>query len=126
MKKVINTPLAPKPVGPYSQAIEANGTLYGSGQVGIIPEKGELAEGFAAQADQVFRNIGAVLTEAGYSYSDVVKTTVLLDNIADGAVMGEIYSSYFSAEPRPARSTFEVAKLPLGALIEVEFIAVKG
>lgn len=125
MKRVINTPLAPKPVGPYSQAVEANGTLYGSGQIAIIPESGDIAEGIEAQANQVFRNIGAVLKEAGYDYSDVVKTTVLLDNIADSAKMSEIYATYFTTTPLPARSTFEVAKLPLGVLIEVEFIAVK-
>ncbi len=125
MKRVINTPLAPKPVGPYSQAVEVNGTLYGSGQIAIIPESGEIAEGIEAQANQVFRNIGAVLAEAGYDYSDVVKTTVLLDNIADSAKMGEIYATYFNTTPLPARSTFEVAKLPLGVLIEVEFIAAK-
>ena len=125
MKRVINTPLAPKPVGPYSQAVEANDTLYISGQIAIIPQSGEIAEGFEAQAHQVFRNIGAILSEAGYGYSDVVKTTVLLDNIADSALMSEIYATYFTTLPLPARSTFEVAKLPLGVLIEVESIAVK-
>ncbi|MFR9590781.1 MAG: Rid family detoxifying hydrolase [Rikenellaceae bacterium] len=125
MKRVINTPLAPKPVGPYSQAIEANGTLYVAGQIAIIPSSGEIAEGFTAQAHQVFKNIGEILREAGYSYDDVVKTTVLLDNIADSAEMSAIYATYFSAIPQPARSCFEVAKLPLGVLIEVEVIATK-
>ncbi len=123
MKRVINTPLAPKPVGPYSQAIEANGTLYVSGQIAIIPESGAIAEGFEAQAHQVFRNIGAILTEAGYTYDDVVKATVLLDNIADSAQMSEIYATYFTS--LPARACFEVSKLPLAVLIEVEVIAVK-
>ncbi len=125
MKRVINTPLAPKPVGPYSQAIEANGTLYVAGQIAIIPATGDIAVGFTAQAHQVFKNIGAILSEAGYSYSDVVKSTVLLDNISDSAEMSAIYATYFSESPQPARSCFEVAKLPLGVLIEVEVIAAK-
>ncbi len=123
MKRVINTPLAPKPVGPYSQAIEANGTLYVSGQIAIIPASGDIGQGFVAQAHHVFKNIGAILTEAGYTFDDVVKATVLLDNIADSAQKSEIYATYFTS--LPARACFEVSKLPLGVMIEVEVIAVK-
>lgn len=125
MKRVINTPLAPKPVGPYSQAIEVNNTLYVAGQIPVIPASGAMAEGFTAQAHQVFKNIEAILTEAGYTFADVVKTTVLLDNIANIGEMSEIYATYFSAIPQPARSCFQVAKLPMNVAIEVEVIAAK-
>jgi endoribonuclease L-PSP, putative len=122
MKKVIHTDNAPKAVGPYSQAIEANGMLFISGQIPVDPATGKMPEGIEAQTEQVMRNIGAILKAAGLGYADVVKSTVLLKNIADFAAMNGIYAKYFTTEC-PARAAFEVGALPKGALIEVEVIA---
>lgn len=125
MKKIINTPNAPAAIGPYSQAIEANGTLYISGQIPINPATGKIeATDVAGQSEQVFANINAILTEAGYSFADVVKSTVFLSDIADFAGMNEVYKKYYQSEC-PARSAFAVKALPLGALVEIETIAVK-
>lgn len=125
MKKIINTPNAPAAIGPYSQAVEANGTLYISGQVPINPAEGKIeATDITAQTEQVFANINAILTEAGYSFSDVVKSTVFLADIADFAAMNDVYKKYYQTEC-PARSAFAVKTLPLGALVEIETIAVK-
>lgn len=125
MKKVISTAQAPAAIGPYSQAIEANGTLYISGQIPIDPATGKLVEGdIQAQAHQVLKNIGALLNAAGYSYADVVKSTCLLANMDDFKAMNEVYSQYYTENP-PARAAYQVVKLPLGALIEIETIAVK-
>jgi 2-iminobutanoate/2-iminopropanoate deaminase len=125
MKKIISTPNAPKAVGPYSQAIEANGTLYISGQLPINPETSGFVEGgIKEQTAQCLKNIAAILAAAGYSVDDVVKSTVLLDNINDFAAMNEVYAKFYT-EKQPARVAFEVAKLPLGALVEIETIAVK-
>lgn len=125
MKKIINTPNAPAAIGPYSQAVEANGTLYISGQVPINPTAGKIeATDITAQTEQVFANINAILTEAGYSFSDVVKSTVFLADIADFAAMNDVYKKYYQTEC-PARSAFAVKALPLGALVEIETIAVK-
>ena len=124
MKKVIASPLAPKAVGPYSQAIEANDTLYVSGQLPIDGSTGKMAEGIEAQTRQSLDNLGHILREAGMDYSTVVKTTVLLDNIADFAAMNAVYATYFSSE-MPARMCYEVAKLPMGALVEIDAVAVR-
>lgn len=125
MAKVIASPLAPAAVGPYSQAIEANGTLYVSGQLPIDAKTGEFVPGgIREQIEMVFTNLGYVLREAGYDYCNVVKTTVYLQNMSDFATMNEIYAKYFSA-PYPARVAFQVAALPKGALVEAEVIAVK-
>ena len=124
MKKVIASPLAPKAVGPYSQAIEANDTLYVSGQLPIDGSTGKMAEGIEAQTRQSLDNLGHILREAGMDYSNVVKTTVLLDNIAAFAAMNAIYATYFTSE-MPARMCYEVAKLPLGALVEIDAVAVR-
>lgn len=124
MKKVIASPLAPKAVGPYSQAIEANNTLYVSGQLPIDGSTGKMAEGIEAQTHQSLDNLGHILREAGMDYSNVVKTTVLLDNIADFAAMNAVYATYFSSE-MPARMCYEVAKLPMGALVEIDAVAVR-
>ena len=124
MKKVISTTEAPKAIGPYSQAIEANGTVYISGQLGIIPETGTLAQGIELQAEQSLKNIGAILKEAGLTYNNIVKCTVLLDNIDNFKTLNEIYGKFFT-EQFPARAAYQVAKLPLGVLIEIEAIAVK-
>jgi 2-iminobutanoate/2-iminopropanoate deaminase len=125
MKRIINTPNAPAAIGPYSQAIEANGTLYISGQLPINPVVGKIeATEVTSQTEQVFANISAILTEAGYNFADVVKSTVFLSDIADFAGMNEVYKKYYLTEC-PARSAFAVKALPLGALVEIETIAAK-
>lgn len=125
MKKIINSSNAPAAIGPYSQAIETNGTLYISGQIPINPATGKIeATDVTGQSEQVFANINAILTEAGYSFADVVKSTVFLSDIADFAGMNEVYKKYYQSEC-PARSAFAVKALPLGALVEIETIAVK-
>lgn len=125
MKKVISTPFAPKAVGPYSQAIEKNGMLFVSGQLPIDPLTGEFPAGGAFECfDRIFKNIKAILDEAGYSFSDVVKTTVYLTDINDFASMNEVYTLYFD-EPFPARAAFAVKDLPKNARAEVELIAIK-
>ncbi|MBP1675512.1 MAG: endoribonuclease [Bacteroidetes bacterium] len=125
MKKIINTPNAPAAIGPYSQAVEANGTLYISGQLPINPAVGKIeATDISSQTEQVFANIKAILAEAGYSFGDVVKSTVFLSDIANFAGMNEVYKQYYQTEC-PARSAFAVKDLPLGALVEIETIAAK-
>lgn len=125
MKRIINTPNAPAAIGPYSQAVEANGTLYISGQIPINPVVGKIeATDITAQTEQVFANINAILTEAGYTFADVVKSTVFIADIADFAAMNDVYKKYYQTEC-PARSAFAVKALPLGALVEIETIAVK-
>jgi len=125
MKRIINTQNAPAAIGPYSQAVEANGTLYISGQIPINPTVGKIeAVDITSQTEQVFANINAILTEAGYTFSDVVKSTVFLSDIANFAGMNEVYKKYYQSEC-PARSAFAVKALPLGALVEIETIAVK-
>jgi 2-iminobutanoate/2-iminopropanoate deaminase len=126
MKKIISTSKAPAAVGPYSQAVEINGTLYVSGQIPIDPDTAKLVEGdITVQTEQVFRNIAAILDSAGYSFPDVVKSTCLLSNMADFKAMNEVYGKYYK-ENQPARASFAVRELPLGALIEIETIAVKS
>ncbi len=124
MKKIIASPLAPKAVGPYSQAVEHDGTLYVSGQLPIDGATGKMAEGIEAQTRQSLDNLGHILREAGYDYADVAKTTVLLDSIADFGAMNAVYAEHFTAD-MPARICFEVAKLPMGALVEIDAVAVK-
>jgi|ERR1700677_2073356 len=123
MKKVIATPEAPEAVGPYSQAIAVGNLLFCAGQIPLLPESGTLVVGDAAdQAEQVLKNIGAVLHANGMTYANVVKTTVFLTDLADFAKMNEVYAKYFTA-PYPARSTIQVAALPKGANVEIEAIA---
>lgn len=124
MKKIIFTEKAPKAIGPYSQAVEVNGTLYISGQVPVNPETGNIPDGIKEQTEQVMKNIGAILEEAGYSFNDVVKSTCLLSDMDNFAAMNEVYGSYYTENP-PARAAYGVVKLPLGALVEIETIAVK-
>ncbi|EPD28470.1 2-iminobutanoate/2-iminopropanoate deaminase [Capnocytophaga granulosa] len=125
MKKVILSSKAPAPIGPYSQAIEANGTLYVSGQIPIDPATGEVvAGGIEPQAKQVMQSLKAILEEAGYTFDQVVKTTILLDDLGNFAKVNEIYGSYFG-EGAPARETYQVAKLPKGVAVEISCIAVK-
>ncbi len=125
MKKIIQTKEAPAAIGPYSQAVEANGMLFISGQVAIDPQTGKVVQGgITEQTEQVMKNIGAILREAGYEFSDVIKSTCLLSNMADFANMNAVYGKYYPENP-PARAAFAVKELPLGVLVEIETIAVK-
>jgi 2-iminobutanoate/2-iminopropanoate deaminase len=124
MKQIIKSKEAPNAIGPYSQAVMINNTLYTSGQLPIDPSTGKLVIGISAQTEQVLENMGSILMEAGFDYKDVVKCTCLLSDLANFGAMNEIYEKYFDMEP-PARTTFAVAKLPLDALIEIDCIAVK-
>lgn len=124
MKKVIATPDAPKAVGPYSQAIEVNGTLYISGQIPVVPADGSVPEKIEDQTRQSLKNIGAILGAAGMTYDNVVKTTVLLDNITNFAAANAVYAEFFTGD-KPARACFQVAALPMGVKIEIEAIAVR-
>jgi 2-iminobutanoate/2-iminopropanoate deaminase len=123
MKRRIETDFAPRPIGPYSQAIEVDGWVWCAGQIGTDPQAGALVEGGAAvQAERALRNLGAVLDAAGASFADVVKTTVFLADMADFAAVNEVYAGFFP-DPPPARSTFAVAALPRGARFEIEAVA---
>lgn len=125
MKTAISTTQAPAAIGPYSQAIEANGTIYVSGQLPINPATGEFAEGGIKELTaQSLTNIKNILAEAGLTMVNVVKTSVFLADMADFAEMNEVYAQFFSA-PFPARSAVAVKTLPKGARIEIECIAVK-
>lgn len=126
MKNIISTELAPKAIGPYSQAIEANGMLFISGQIPIDPATAKVIEGgITEQTEQVMKNIAAILEAAGYTFSDVVKSTCLLSDMGNFAAMNEVYGKYYSVNP-PARAAYGVVKLPLGVLVEIETIAVKA
>lgn len=123
IKKQIDTKNAPSAIGPYSQAILTDGLLFASGKIPVDPATGNIeSDDIAAQAHRVFENIGAVLGECGLTYSDVLKTTVFLTDLADFAVVNGIYGEYFD-KPYPARSCVQVSALPKGAKIEAEFIA---
>ncbi len=122
MKKAIKSSKAPDAIGPYSQAIEIDGSLFTAGQIGIDPATGTMAESVEQQAEQALKNLMAILEEAGYTADDVVKTTIFLANIEDFPAVNEVYSKFFN-EPYPARSTVAVAALPKGALVEIELIA---
>ena len=124
MKKIIASPLAPKAVGPYSQAVEAGSTLYISGQLPIDAATGSMPETIEEQTRQSLTNLGHIATEAGYSLADAVKVTVLLDSIADFAAMNGVYATFFT-ENMPARVCYEVAKLPMGAKVEIDAILCK-
>jgi 2-iminobutanoate/2-iminopropanoate deaminase len=125
MKRTISTPAAPAAIGPYSQAVEANGTLYISGQLPVDPATKKIVDGgISEQTRQVLTNIGAILQAAGYGYNDVVKSTCYLADMSLFKAMNEVYGGVYAENP-PARAAFAVKELPLGALIEIETIAVK-
>lgn len=124
MKEIIYTKNAPEPIGPYSQAILVNGTLYASGQIAINPETSEFVDGdINAQTEQVCKNIGEILKSAGMTFENVVKTTCFLAYISDFSNFNKVYSEYFISNP--ARSCVAVKELPKNALVEVEIIATK-
>lgn len=122
MNKTITAPAAPAAIGPYCHAKLAGSTLYTSGQLGLDPATGELGDGVAAQTRQSLENLGAVLTAAGFTFADVVKTTIFLADIGDFAQVNEVYAQFFPGEP-PARSCVAVKSLPKGGLVEIEVIA---
>jgi 2-iminobutanoate/2-iminopropanoate deaminase len=125
MKRIISTTAAPGAIGPYSQAVEANGTLYISGQVAIDPATGRMVEGgITEQTTRVLNNIKANLLAAGYTLDSVVKSTCLLSDMSDFKAMNEVYAQFYTSD-QPARAAFAVKGLPLGALIEIETVAVK-
>lgn len=121
---VVSTNKAPGAIGPYSQAISTGSMLFTSGQLGLDPETGKLAEGVRAQTEQSLKNLGAILNAAGFDYKDVVKTTVFIKNMADFKTVNEIYAQFFT-ENYPARSCVEVAALPMSGLVEIECVASK-
>lgn len=124
MTKVVKTNKAPGAIGPYSQGIDIGNMIFFSGQIPLDPETGVMLEGIEAQTRRALDNVKGLLESQGLTFKNVVKTTVFLDNIDDFTTMNGIYAEYFE-EPYPARSAVEVAKLPKGALVEVEVIAVK-
>lgn len=126
MKTIINTTDAPAPIGPYSQAVLANGFLYVSGQIPINPATGELTQdSIKSETEQVMRNLNAVLLEAGFDFSHILKTTIFLSDMALFAEVNEVYGSYFTAD-FPARETVAVKGLPKGVNVEISVIAYKG
>lgn len=124
MSKVINTPNAPAAIGPYSQAIELNNTLFISGQLPVNPSDGTMPENIEEQTRQSLSNIGAILEAAGYTFDNVVKTTVLLADMGDFSAMNAVYAEFFT-NTKPARACFQVAALPKAAKMEIEAIAGK-
>ena len=120
----VSTPNAPAALGPYSQAVDTGSTVYCSGQLGLDPATGNLADGVQAQTHQALKNLQAVLTEAGLSLDNVVKTTVFVQDLADFGTVNEIYGTYFHGG-FPARSCVQIAALPKNALVEIECIAVR-
>lgn len=121
-RAAVQTDAAPAAIGPYSQAIRAAGLVFTAGQVGAEPSTGNLLEGIAAQAEQALRNLASLLEAAGTGFDRVVKTTIMLVDMADFAAVNEAYARHLSP-PYPARSTFAVSALPKGALVEIEMIA---
>lgn len=126
MKKIIQTNKAPQAIGPYSQAIEINGSLFVSGQIPVNPATGNVVkDDIIEQTHQVLKNLSSILSAAGYSMTDVVKTTCMLSDMANFTAMNGVYAEYFTSE-FPARSTFQVVALPKGVLVEIDAIAIKG
>lgn len=124
MKRTIASPAAPAAIGPYSQTVELNGTLFVSGQLPVNPATGEMPDGIEAQTRQSLTNVFAILKEAGLGPNDVAKTCVLLSDIKNFGAMNAVYAEFFP-EDKPARVSYEVAALPKGALVEIDAIAGK-
>lgn len=126
MKEIIESSNAPAPIGPYSQAVKAGNTYYLSGQIAIDPATGEMnMANLETETHQVMKNIGAILTDEGMDYSNIIKSSIFLQNMGDFAEVNKIYGSYFSSD-FPARETVEVAGLPKGVNVEISVIAIKG
>lgn len=126
MKRIVSTTQAPAAIGPYSQAVEAAGMVFLSGQIPMDPGTGAIVDGdVSAQTERVMQNIEAVLTAAGLSFADVVRCTIYLTNLGDFAAVNEVYGKRFPSHP-PARATVQVSALPKGALVEIDAIAVRG
>ncbi|RXG15899.1 2-iminobutanoate/2-iminopropanoate deaminase [Leeuwenhoekiella aestuarii] len=126
MKKIISTSNAPAPIGPYNQAVFAGGTLYVSGQIPLNPETGELVSGdIAAETKMVMQNLKAILTEAGLTFENVVKSSIFLSDMNSFAAVNEVYGTYFDEQTAPARETVEVANLPKFVNVEISMIAIK-
>jgi len=126
MKKIIETPHAPAPIGPYSQAVLYDDTLYTSGQIAIDPRTGDLVSGdISKETEQVMKNIGAVLEQAGMSYDNVLKTTIFIKDMNDFQKINAVYGSYFDEATAPARETVEVARLPKDVNVEISVLARK-
>lgn len=126
MKNIVSTSKAPAAIGPYSQAVTAGNFVFTSGQLGMVPETGEFAQGgVTAQSEQALKNMREVLAAAGCEMSDVLKTTVFLADMNDFAAMNEVYARYFPANGCPARSAVQVARLPKGGLVEIEAVAAR-
>ncbi|MDQ7028670.1 MAG: RidA family protein [Ardenticatenia bacterium] len=123
VRQPIHTDRAPKAIGPYSQAIRVGHLVFTAGQIGVDPVTGKLVEGTAAQTRQAMRNLQAILEAAGSGLDDVVKTTIFVADLNDFALVNEVYGSFFAGAP-PARSTVQVARLPLDARVEIEMIAI--
>jgi len=126
MKKIINTKNAPSPIGPYNQAVLSGNTLYTSGQIALNPATGELVkDSIEVETKQVMENMKAVLTEAGMTFENVVKSSIFVKNMNDFAKINAVYGNYFNAETAPARETVEVGNLPLYVNVEISMIAIK-
>ena len=125
MQKKVNTSKAPGAIGPYSQAVEIDNLVYTSGQLGICPVSGNLAEGVKAQTKQALENVKAILAEAGLGMENNIKTLVFIQDMNDFGAVNEVYAEYINGDVLPARSCVEVAKLPKGGLVEIEVIALK-
>lgn len=126
MKKIIETPKAPAPIGPYSQAVLFDNTLYTSGQIAIDPASGKLiSENISQETTQVMKNIGAVLEEAGMTFEQVIKTTIFIKDMDDFQQINAVYGSFFNEATAPARETVEVARLPKDVNVEISVLARK-
>ena len=121
-KQIIHTDKAPGAIGPYSQATRVGGTVFTSGQLGLDPATGKLAQGVRAQAEQAMRNLGEILAAAGLGYGDIVKTVIFVQDLTDFKTVNEVYASFFEGD-YPARSCVQVAALPMGGLVEIECVA---
>lgn len=126
MNTSVDTPNAPAAIGPYAQAVKASNFLYISGQLPVVAASGEVVEGIAEATHQVMKNLEAILKEAGYTFSDVVKSTIFLIDMGDFSVMNEVYASYLDPQHLPARETVQVAALPKSVEVEISMIAYRG
>jgi 2-iminobutanoate/2-iminopropanoate deaminase len=124
MKKIITSKNAPSPIGPYNQAVIANGFMYISGQVGMNPKTGKIIkDSISEETEQVMKNLSSILNEASITFENVVKTTIFLSDMNDFSLVNEVYGKYFDEDTAPARETVQVSKLPLGVNVEISMIA---